>query len=243
MEAKGKAGPLDPAKARSARCFARAGDDSECRVVKPDRRCDRSSKSPPARGVGEDAATGPLGGRTGGLPASPRFSRKGSVTLTAGVIGKLHAYAQGGSTLAGGGEAGEWKKRNNEIIEILSGGDRRVRFVPAAAKDTPGLIDALCRNYREACDNEQCLLCFWPPPSSSTFYAFTRFVTATAAYRVWSRHCFCNRTVSKSPATLVCSAWSKTARKTTIASSASVRVVGTKAGTKFCHGGTIFWES
>ena len=82
-------------------------------------------------------------------------SRKGSVTMTAGVIRKLHAYAQGGSTLAGGGDAGEWKKRNNEIIEILPGGDRRVRFVPAAAKDTPGLIDALCRNYREACENER----------------------------------------------------------------------------------------
>jgi hypothetical protein len=65
------------------------------------------------------------------------LSRKGSVTMTAGVIRKLHVYAQGGSTLSGGGDAGEWKKRNNEIIEILPGGDRRVRFVPAAAKDTP----------------------------------------------------------------------------------------------------------
>jgi hypothetical protein len=44
-------------------------------------------------------------------------SRKGSVTITAGVIRKLHAYAQGGSTLAGGGDAGEWKKRNNEIVK------------------------------------------------------------------------------------------------------------------------------
>src|SRR5882672_8353534 len=36
-----------------------------------------------------------------------------------------------------------------------------------------------------------------PLPLCSTFYAFTRFVMATAAYRVWSLHCFCNRTVSK----------------------------------------------
>jgi Fic family protein len=83
------------------------------------------------------------------------YSRKGSVTMTARVIRKLHASAQGGSTLAGGGDAGEWKKRNNEIIEILPGGDQRVRFVPAAAKDTSGLIDALCRNYREACENDR----------------------------------------------------------------------------------------
>src|ERR1700690_4240029 len=75
--------------------------------------------------------------------------------MTAGVIRKLHKYAQGISTLSGGGDAGEWKKHNNEIIEILPGGDRRVRFVPAAAKDTPGLIDDLCRSYREACENER----------------------------------------------------------------------------------------
>ena len=83
------------------------------------------------------------------------LSRKGSVTMTARVIRKLHAYAQGGSTLSGGGDAGEWKQRNNEIVEILPGGDRRVRFVPAAAKDTPGLIDDLCRSYREACENQR----------------------------------------------------------------------------------------
>jgi len=79
------------------------------------------------------------------------FSRKGSVTMTAGVIRKLHAIAQAGST----GDAGEWKKRNNEITEILPGGDRRVRFVPAAAKDTPGLIDELCQSYRDACDDQR----------------------------------------------------------------------------------------
>jgi Fic family protein len=66
--------------------------------------------------------------------------------MTAGVIRKLHALAQGGST----GDAGEWKQRNNEIIEILPGGERRVRFTPATAKQTPDLIDELCRSYLEA---------------------------------------------------------------------------------------------
>jgi Fic family protein len=79
------------------------------------------------------------------------FSRKGSVTMTAGIVRKLHALAQAGSI----GDAGEWKKRNNEIIEILPGGGRRVRFVPAAAKDTSGLIDELCRSYREACEDQR----------------------------------------------------------------------------------------
>jgi Fic family protein len=76
------------------------------------------------------------------------FSRKGSVMMTVGVIRKLHALAQGGST----GDAGEWKKRNNEIIEVLPGGERRIRFVPATANDTPRLIDELCRSYLEACE-------------------------------------------------------------------------------------------
>jgi Fic family protein len=82
------------------------------------------------------------------------FARKGSVVMTARIIRRLHSFAQGRSSLAGGGDAGEWKRRNNEIIEILPGGDRRVRFVPAAAKDTPGLIDDLCRSYVEACEDE-----------------------------------------------------------------------------------------
>ena len=46
------------------------------------------------------------------------FSRKGPVTITPMVIRKLHTFAQGRSGLSGGGDAGEWKKRNNEIIEI-----------------------------------------------------------------------------------------------------------------------------
>ena len=83
------------------------------------------------------------------------YSRKGSVRITAGIIRKLHAFAQGGTALSGSADAGEWKRRDNEIIEILPGGDRRVRFVPAAAKDTPGLIDNLCQSYAGACEDEQ----------------------------------------------------------------------------------------
>jgi Fic family protein len=79
------------------------------------------------------------------------FSRRGAVALNAKVIRRLHALAQGGSI----GDAGEWKKRNNEIIEILPGGGSRVRFVPAAAKDTPRLVDDLCGRYQSALDEEQ----------------------------------------------------------------------------------------
>ena len=78
------------------------------------------------------------------------LSRKRPVSVTPAVVRKLHAFAQGGSS----GDAGEWKKRDNEIIEVLPTGDRKVRFVPTSAKDTPKAVEMLCRNYRQACDEE-----------------------------------------------------------------------------------------
>jgi len=54
------------------------------------------------------------------------------------------------------GDAGEWKKRNNEIVEILPNGRGAMsRFVPTSAKDTPRTVEMLCRNYRAACDEER----------------------------------------------------------------------------------------
>jgi Fic family protein len=58
------------------------------------------------------------------------FSRKQVVLVTPGLIRKLHAFAHGGAT----GDAGEWKKRDNEIIEILPTGERKIRFIPTSAK-------------------------------------------------------------------------------------------------------------
>ena len=79
------------------------------------------------------------------------FRRKGSVPITPDVIRRLHALAQGGHS----GDAGEWKRRDNEIVEILPNGERRIRFVPTRARDTPKVIAALCRSYQEACDEER----------------------------------------------------------------------------------------
>ena len=73
------------------------------------------------------------------------FLRKRPVAITPAVIRKLHALAQGGSS----GDAGEWKSRDNEIIEILPNGERHVRFAPASARDTPKMMEALCRNYAQ----------------------------------------------------------------------------------------------
>lgn len=79
------------------------------------------------------------------------FSRKRGVPIAPDVLKRLHALAQGGSS----GDAGEWKKRDNEIIEVLPNGERSVRFVPTSAKDTPKAVELLCRNYRAACDEER----------------------------------------------------------------------------------------
>ena len=73
------------------------------------------------------------------------FSRKGAVSITPDVIRRLHALAQGGHS----GDAGEWKQRGNEIVEILPNGERRIRFVPTTARETPKVIAALCQRYQE----------------------------------------------------------------------------------------------
>ncbi len=79
------------------------------------------------------------------------FSRKRKMSIIPAVIQRLHALAQGGFS----GDAGAWKKRDNEIIEILPNGERKIRFVPTSAKDTSKTMETLCRNYREACDEER----------------------------------------------------------------------------------------
>lgn len=79
------------------------------------------------------------------------FARKSSVSVTPEVVKHLHALAQGGTS----GDAGIWKKRDNEIIEILPSGERKIRFAPTSAKDTPKIMETLCRNYRETCDDER----------------------------------------------------------------------------------------
>lgn len=79
------------------------------------------------------------------------FSRTRKVSIIPAVIKRLHAFAQGGFS----GDAGEWKNRNNEIIKILPNGERKIRFIPTPAKDTPKAMDSLCRNYRESFESEQ----------------------------------------------------------------------------------------
>ncbi len=59
------------------------------------------------------------------------FTRKRPVAVEPRVIRHLHALAQGGFS----GDAGKWKRKDNEIVEILPGGERRVRFLARLAPD------------------------------------------------------------------------------------------------------------
>lgn len=66
-----------------------------------------------------------------------------TVKITPKVIQKLHEFSQGGFS----GDAGQWKSKNIEIIEILPNGNQKIRFVPTSPKETPEAIDSLCKEY------------------------------------------------------------------------------------------------
>jgi len=68
-----------------------------------------------------------------------------SIEVTPRTILKLHKLAQGGFS----GDAGKWKEKDNEIIEILPNGDRRVRFKAVSAKETPDAIEQLCLAFKD----------------------------------------------------------------------------------------------
>ncbi len=79
------------------------------------------------------------------------FTRKRPVDVSPDVVRRLHAMAQGGFT----GDAGQWKTKNNEIVEILPNGERSIRFVPTRVKDTPKAMERLCLNLNEAVDERR----------------------------------------------------------------------------------------
>ncbi len=66
-----------------------------------------------------------------------------ALSVTPDLILRLHAVAQGGMS----GDAGEWKKRPNDIIEIAPDGRRTVRFSPLAPALVPAAVAELCDAY------------------------------------------------------------------------------------------------
>lgn len=65
--------------------------------------------------------------------------------VTPDLIRQFHATIQVDS-----GDAGRWKKADNEIVEIRPGGAPIVRFRPVSARNTPQAVEELCLAYRHA---------------------------------------------------------------------------------------------
>lgn len=66
----------------------------------------------------------------------------------------LHKLAQGGTS----GDAGKWKTSNNDIIEILPSGERKIRFRPVEVEKTPHMMKQLCLAYEHTMQQGT-----WPP--------------------------------------------------------------------------------
>jgi Fic family protein len=75
------------------------------------------------------------------------FTRRGPVRIGPRTILHLHAICQRGAA-----DAGEFKTRDNEIIEVTASGQRTVRFKPTAAKQTPQAVAELCDAYETLID-------------------------------------------------------------------------------------------
>ncbi|MGD0464528.1 MAG: Fic family protein [Tepidisphaeraceae bacterium] len=78
------------------------------------------------------------------------FTRKSPAHIDTRTILHLHAMAQGGMS----GDAGRFKSKDNEIIELRPGVGRIVRFRPTPAKQTPGAVRRLCDTYQQFIEEE-----------------------------------------------------------------------------------------
>jgi Fic family protein len=68
--------------------------------------------------------------------------RAGDLPITEETIRRLHHLARGGV-----GDAGEYKTRDNDIIEVLPSGERRLRFRAVSAADTPRCMAELVERW------------------------------------------------------------------------------------------------
>lgn len=69
--------------------------------------------------------------------------------ITPDLLRRLHKLCQDGS-----GDAGEFKRIDNEVIELRPGAAPIIRFKCVSAKVTPAAVDELCLVYRHAIDQD-----------------------------------------------------------------------------------------
>jgi len=70
----------------------------------------------------------------------------GKAPIEPGTLRRLHAMAQEGIV----GDAGEWKKSRNEIVELDPEGRLKIRFQPLAPALVPSAVEELCLAYRRS---------------------------------------------------------------------------------------------
>ena len=76
-------------------------------------------------------------------------SKAESLQITPGLMRRLHKLCQEGS-----GDAGQFKRVDNEVIELRPGAAPIIRFKCVSAKATPAAVDELCLVYRHAIDQD-----------------------------------------------------------------------------------------
>lgn len=74
-----------------------------------------------------------------------------SIDVTPKNIRRIHEIAESGTT----SDAGKWKIKNNEIIEIHEDGNVSIRFVPVEPKQVPEMMQNLCLAYKDAVQNSK----------------------------------------------------------------------------------------
>lgn len=72
------------------------------------------------------------------------------IEITPQTIRQLHRLC-----MADSGDAGQWKKRDNEIIRKTSGGEVEIIYRPLSAALTPRAIEQLCLTYRHSLEQEK----------------------------------------------------------------------------------------
>jgi Fic family protein len=76
-------------------------------------------------------------------------ARHEKLPVTADTMRRLHALCQ-----SAGADAGQFKRVDNEVIQLVPGAAPVVRFRCVKAKETPAAVDELCLLYRHALDQD-----------------------------------------------------------------------------------------
>lgn len=71
------------------------------------------------------------------------------ININSKTLKLLHELAEGGLV----SDAGKWKEKDNDIIEINKNGERFLRFKPVSASKTPKAIEQLCLAYSDVTKN------------------------------------------------------------------------------------------